>query len=151
LQNGVVDAYTHVLEQYLTYPHEGFTRSHCRRILQTLIQVGPEVVENPKDYALASNFMWSCTMALNGLIQGVPSDWATHMIGHELTALYGIDHARTLAVVGPNLYRVMFETKKGKLAQYGKRIFNLTGTEDEIANRSHQQNRCVFPYHGNGH
>jgi NADP-dependent alcohol dehydrogenase len=81
--------------------------------------------------------------------KGVPSDWATHMIGHELTALYGIDHARTLAVVGPNLYRVMFETKR-KLAQYGKRIFNLTGTEDEIANRSHQ-NRCVFPYHGNGH
>ena len=136
LQNGVVDAYTHVLEQYLTYPHEGYLQDRiAESILQTLIQVGPEVVENPKDYALASNFMWSCTMALNGLIQkGVPSDWATHMIGHELTALYGIDHARTLAVVGPNLYRVMFETKKGKLAQYGKRIFNLTGTEDEIAN-----------------
>lgn len=138
LQNGVVDAYTHVLEQYLTYPHEGYLQDRIAEgILQTLIQVGPEVVENPKDYALASNFMWSCTMALNGLIQkGVPSDWATHMIGHELTALYGIDHARTLAVVGPNLYRVMFETKKGKLVQYGKRIFNLTGTEDEIANEA---------------
>ncbi|TDD78316.1 iron-containing alcohol dehydrogenase [Flavobacterium caseinilyticum] len=138
LQNGVVDAYTHVLEQYLTYPHEGYLQDRIAEgILQTLIQVGPEVVKNPKDYALASNFMWSCTMALNGLIQkGVPSDWATHMIGHELTALYGIDHARTLAVVGPNLYRVMFETKKGKLAQYGKRIFNLTGTEDEIANEA---------------
>jgi NADP-dependent alcohol dehydrogenase len=138
LQNGVVDAYTHVLEQYLTYPHEGYLQDRiAESILQTLIQVGPEVVENPKDYALASNFMWSCTMALNGLIQkGVPSDWATHMIGHELTALYGIDHARTLAVVGPNLYRVMFETKKGKLAQYGKRIFNLNGTEDEIANEA---------------
>jgi alcohol dehydrogenase YqhD (iron-dependent ADH family) len=138
LQNGVVDAYTHVLEQYLTYPHDGYLQDRIAEgILQTLIQVGPEVVENPKDYALASNFMWSCTMALNGLIQkGVPSDWATHMIGHELTALYGIDHARTLAVVGPNLYRVMFETKKGKLAQYGKRIFNLTGTEDEIANEA---------------
>lgn len=138
LQNGVVDAYTHVLEQYLTYPHDGYLQDRIAEgILQTLIQVGPEVVENPKDYALASNFMWSCTMALNGLIQkGVPSDWATHMIGHELTALYGIDHARTLAVVGPNLYRVMFETKKGKLAQYGKRIFNLTGTEDVIANEA---------------
>ena len=135
LQNGVVDAYTHVLEQYLTYPHEGYLQDRIAEgILQTLIQVGPEVVENPKDYALASNFMWSCTMALNGLIQkGVPSDWATHMIGHELTALYGIDHARTLAVVGPNLYRVMFETKKGKLAQYGKRIFNLTGSDDDVA------------------
>ena len=138
LQNGVVDAYTHVLEQYLTYPHEGYLQDRiAESILQTLIQIGADVVEKPTDYALASNFMWSCTMALNGLIQkGVPSDWATHMIGHELTALYGIDHARTLAVVGPNLYRVMFETKKGKLAQYGKRIFNLTGTDDEIANEA---------------
>ncbi|CAH0337280.1 Alcohol dehydrogenase YqhD [Flavobacterium sp. CECT 9288] len=146
LQNGVVDAYTHVLEQYLTYPHEGFLQDRiAESILQTLIQVGPEVVENPSDYALASNFMWSCTMALNGLIQkGVPSDWATHMIGHELTALYGIDHARTLAVVGPNLYRVMFETKKGKLAQYGKRIFNLTGSEDEIANEAIKKTVAFF-------
>lgn len=138
LQNGIVDAYTHVLEQYLTYVHDGFLQDRIAEgILQTLIEIGPKVVENPKDYALASNFMWSCTMALNGLIQkGVPQDWATHMIGHELTALYGIDHARTLAVVGPNLHRVMFETKKGKLAQYGQRIFNLTGTEDEIAKQA---------------
>jgi NADP-dependent alcohol dehydrogenase len=135
LQNGVIDAYTHVLEQYMTYVHEGFLQDRiAESILQTLIQIGPDVVEKPADYALASNFMWSCTMALNGLIQkGVPSDWATHMIGHELTALYGIDHARTLAIIGPNLYKVMFETKKEKLAQYGKRIFNLSGTEDEIA------------------
>lgn len=136
IQNGVIDAYTHVLEQYLTYTHEGMLQDRIAEgILQTLIEVGPGVVENPADYKLASNFMWSCTMALNGLIQkGVPSDWATHMIGHELTALFGIDHARTLAVIGPNLYRVMFETKKEKLAQYGKRIFGLTGSEDEIAN-----------------
>lgn len=150
LQNGVVDAYTHVLEQYLTYPHEGYLQDRiAESILQTLIQIGPGVVENPKDYALASNFMWSCTMALNGLIQkGVPSDWATHMIGHELTALYGIDHARTLAVVGPNLYRVMFDTKKEKLAQYGKRIFNLTGTEDKIANEA--INKTVEFFHTMG-
>jgi len=150
LQNGVVDGYTHVLEQYLTYPHEGYLQDRiAESILQTLIQVGPEVVENPSDYALASNFMWSCTMALNGLIQkGVPSDWATHMIGHELTALYGIDHARSLAIIGPNLYRVMFETKKGKLAQYGKRIFNLTGTEDEIANEA--INKTVEFFHTMG-
>ena len=146
LQNGIVDAYTHVLEQYLTYVHDGFLQDRIAEgILQTLIEIGPKVVENPKDYALASNFMWSCTMALNGLIQkGVPQDWATHMIGHELTALYGIDHARTLAVVGPNLYRVMFETKKGKLAQYGKRIFNLTGTEDEIATQAIEKTVAFF-------
>ena len=138
LQNGVVDAYTHVLEQYLTYLHDGFLQDRIAEgILQTLVEIGPKVVENPTDYTLASNFMWSCTMALNGLIQkGVPNDWATHMIGHELTALYEIDHARTLAIVGPNLYRVLFETKKDKLAQYGKRIFNLTGTNDEIAEQA---------------
>ncbi|MEA9415207.1 iron-containing alcohol dehydrogenase [Flavobacterium sp. PL02] len=146
LQNGVVDAYTHVMEQYLTYPHEGYLQDRIAEgILQTLIEIGPKVVENPTDYALASNFMWSCTMALNGLIQkGVPSDWATHMIGHELTALYGIDHARTLAIVGPSLYRVMFETKKGKLAQYGKRIFNLTGSDDEVAKEAINQTVAFF-------
>jgi alcohol dehydrogenase YqhD (iron-dependent ADH family) len=150
LQNGVVDAYTHVMEQYLTYPHEGYLQDRIAEgILQTLIEVGPKVIENPKDYALASNFMWSCTMALNGLIQkGVPSDWATHMIGHELTAKYGIDHARTLAVIAPSLYKVMFETKKGKLAQYGKRIFNLEGTEDEIANEA--INKTVEFFHKMG-
>ncbi len=150
LQNGVIDAYVHVLEQYLTYPHEGYLQDRiAESILQTLIQVGPSVVEKPTDYALASNFMWSCTMALNGLIQkGVPSDWATHMIGHELTALYGIDHARSLAIIGPNLYRVMFETKKEKLAQYGKRIFNLTGSVDEIAKEA--INKTVDFYHTMG-
>lgn len=133
LQNGVVDAFTHVMEQYLTYPHEALLQDRIAEgILQTLVEIGPDVVENPTDYKLASNFMWSCTMALNGLIQkGVPTDWATHMIGHELTALYEIDHARTLAIIGPNLYRALFETKKEKLAQYGERIWNVSGTTIE--------------------
>jgi NADP-dependent alcohol dehydrogenase len=150
LQNGVVDAYTHVMEQYLTYPHEGHLQDRIAEgILHTLIEVGPKVVEDPTNYELASNFMWSCTMALNGLIQkGVPSDWATHMIGHELTAMYGIDHARTLAVIAPSLYTVMFETKKAKLAQYGKRIFNLEGTEDEIAKEA--INKTVEFFHTMG-
>lgn len=136
LQNGVIDAYTHVMEQYLTYPHDALLQDRfAESILQTLIEIGPDVVENPTDYKLASNFMWSCTMALNGLIQkGVPTDWATHMIGHELTALYEIDHARTLAIIGPNLYRVMFDSKKEKLAQYGKRVWGITATGvDETA------------------
>ncbi|WP_396165406.1 iron-containing alcohol dehydrogenase [Flavobacterium sp.] len=139
LQNGVVDAFTHVMEQYMTYKHDALLQDRlAESILQTLIEVGPSVVENPSDYKLASNFVWSATMALNGLIQkGVPSDWATHMIGHELTALYEIDHARTLAIIGPNLYRVLFETKKEKLAQYGQRVWNLTGdSTDAIANQA---------------
>lgn len=138
LQNGVVDAFTHVMEQYLTFPHDALLQDRfAESILQTLIEIGPSVVENPSDYKLASNFVWCCTMALNGLIQkGVPSDWATHMIGHELTALYEIDHARTLAIIGPNLYRVMFDSKKEKLSQYGKRVWNLSGSDDAIAHEA---------------
>lgn len=139
LQNGVVDAFTHVMEQYLTYTHDALLQDRISEsILQTLIEIGPDVVENPSDYKLASNFVWSATMALNGLIQkGVPSDWATHMIGHELTALYEIDHARTLAIIGPNLYRVMFDTKKDKLAQYGQRVWNIQGnSSEEIAEKA---------------
>ncbi|MFN3967465.1 iron-containing alcohol dehydrogenase [Flavobacterium sp.] len=133
IQNGVVDAFTHVMEQYLTYPHDALLQDRiAESILQTLIEIGPSVVDNPSDYKLASNYMWCATMALNGLIQkGVPTDWATHMIGHELTALYEIDHARTLAIIGPNLYRVLFETKKEKLAQYGERVWNITGNSVE--------------------
>ena len=139
LQNGVVDAFTHVMEQYLTYPHDALLQDRISEsILQTLIEIGPDVVENSSDYKLASNFVWCATMALNGLIQkGVPTDWATHMIGHELTALYEIDHARTLAIIGPNLYKVMFDTKKDKLAQYGKRVWNIQGNStEEIAEKA---------------
>ena len=151
IQNGVVDAFTHVMEQYLTYPHDALLQDRfAESILQTLIEIGPDVAENPTDYKLASNYMWCATMALNGLIQkGVPSDWATHMIGHELTALYEIDHARTLAIIGPNLYRVMFDSKKEKLAQYGKRVWNIEGNnEDEIA--QHAIDKTVAFFHTMG-
>jgi NADP-dependent alcohol dehydrogenase len=147
IQNGVVDAFTHVMEQYLTYPHDALLQDRfAESILQTLIEIGPEVAENPTDYRLASNFMWCATMALNGLIQkGVPSDWATHMIGHELTALYEIDHARTLAIIGPSLYKVMFDSKKEKLAQYGKRVWHLSGLNDEdIANQAIEKTVAFF-------
>ena len=150
IENGIVDAYTHVMEQYLTYQHEAMLQDRIAEgILQTLIEIGPKVVENPTDYALASNFMWCCTMALNGLLnKGVPTDWATHMIGHELTALYGIDHARTLAVIAPSLYTTMFETKKEKLAQYGKRVFNLCGADDEIAKEAINKTEEFFQLMG---
>lgn len=147
LQNGVVDAFTHVMEQYLTYPHDALLQDRiAESILQTLIEIGPDVVQNPTNYKLASNFMWCCTMALNGIIQkGVPSDWATHMIGHELTALYEIDHARTLAIIAPNLYQVMFDTKKEKLAQYGQRVWNISGNSiDDIAQKAIEKTRSFF-------
>lgn len=147
IENGIIDAFTHVMEQYLTYPHDALLQDRfAESILQTLVEIGPAVVQNPADYKLASNFMWCATMALNGLIQkGVPSDWATHMIGHELTALYEIDHARTLAIIAPNLYKVLFETKKEKLAQYGQRVFHINANStDELAEMAIQKTVDFF-------
>jgi NADP-dependent alcohol dehydrogenase len=117
LVNGITDAFTHVLEQYMTYPIEASLQDRfAESIMQTLIEVAPKVIKDPTDYKPAADFMWSCTMALNGLIQkGVPGDWAVHMMGHELTALFGIDHARTLAIVAPSHYEYNFEAKKRKI------------------------------------
>jgi len=136
LANGITDAFTHVLEQYITYPVQAYLQDRfAESILQTLIEIAPRVIKDPADYEAAANFMWCCTMALNGLIQkGVPGDWAIHAMGHELTALYGIDHARTLAVIAPSHYRYFLESKKEKLAQYGARVWGVTGaTTEEIA------------------
>lgn len=137
LQNGIIDAFTHVLEQYLTYPTGALLQDRfAESILKTLTEVGPAIIEDPAHYDTACEFMWCCTMALNGLIQkGVPTDWATHMIGHELTAQFGIDHARTLAIIAPHLYRYKFDTKKEKLAQYGERIWSIQQGSTE--NKAH--------------
>jgi len=136
IANGLADAYTHVLEQYMTYPNDSLLQDRfAESILQTLVEVAPAILKDPSDYHAASNFMWCCTMALNGLIgQGVPQDWAVHMMGHELTALFGIDHARTLAIIAPSHYRYNLESKKEKLAQYAERIWGVnTGTIEEKA------------------
>ncbi|MDV7138789.1 iron-containing alcohol dehydrogenase [Maribacter sp. TH_r10] len=136
LVNGITDAFTHVLEQYMTYPVGALLQDRfAESILQTLIEVAPKVLKDPTDYNAAANFMWSCTMALNGLIQkGVPTDWAVHAMGHELTALFGIDHARTLAVIAPSHYKFNFEDKKEKLAQYAERVWNISeGSIDDKA------------------
>ena len=136
IANGLADAFTHVLEQYMTYPSDSLLQDRfAESILQTLVEVAPAIQKNASDYNAASNFMWSCTMALNGLIgQGVPQDWAVHMMGHELTALFGIDHARTLAIIAPSHYRYNIETKKDKLVQYAERVWGVTeGTTEEKA------------------
>jgi NADP-dependent alcohol dehydrogenase len=136
IANGLADAFTHVLEQYMTYSVDAKLQDRiAESVLQTLIEVAPAILKDTTDYKAASNFMWSCTMALNGLIQqGVPSDWAVHMMGHELTALFGIDHARTLAIIAESHYKVNFDDKKDKLAQYATRVWNVTeGTKEEKA------------------
>ena len=136
LQNGLMDSFTHVLEQYMTYPVNGLLQDRfAESILQTIIEIAPKVLKDPTNYDAAANFMWSCTMALNGLIQkGVPGDWAVHAMGHELTALFGIDHARTLAIITPSHYKYNFDAKKEKLAQYGERVWKIKeGSKEDRA------------------
>jgi len=127
IANGVVDAFIHVMEQYMTYPVAGKVQDRFSEgLLMTLVEEGPKALEDPENYDVRANLMWTATLALNGLIgSGVPQDWSTHMVGHEITALYGLDHAQTLAIVLPSMLEVMKEEKSAKLIQYGERIWNL--------------------------
>lgn len=132
--NGVVDAFVHTVEQYVTYPVDGKIQDRfAEGILLTLIEEGPRALKEPENYNVRANVMWAATQALNGLIgAGVPQDWATHMLGHELTAMHGLDHAQTLAVVLPSLWNEKRDTKRGKLLQYAERVWAITeGSEDE--------------------
>lgn len=127
IANGIIDAFVHVVEQYLTYPVNAKLQDRiAESILLTLIEEGPKVLKNPSDYDAGANFMWCTTMALNGIINlGVPEDWSTHLISHELTALHGIDHAQTLAIVLPGVMKIMKESKKDKIIQYANRIWQI--------------------------
>ena len=146
LANGLVDAFTHVMEQYMTYSTSATLQDRISEgILSTLIEIAPKLMDNPSDYDTAANFMWSCNMALNGLIQkGVPTDWSIHAIGHEITAAYNVDHARTLAIVLPSLYRFKFEQKQAKLAQYGRRVLSLEGTDFDVAQEAIDRTEAFF-------
>ena len=132
VSNGVVDAFVHVIEQYLTYPVNAPLQDRfAEGILQTLISEGPKALSEPQNYDVRANVMWSATMALNGLIgQGVPQDWSTHMIGHELTALYNLDHAQTLAIVLPAQMHVQKEQKSIKIQQLGARVFGFNYNDE---------------------
>lgn len=145
LANGIIDAYMHVLEQYLTVKGDNLLQERqAEGILSTLIEV-KEVVNHPDNYDLAAQFMWCASHALNGNLRcGVKTDWTTHMIGHELTAKYGIDHAQTLAIIGPRLFENQFEHKKGKLAQYGERVFGLQGDMESVAAKAIEKTEDFF-------
>lgn len=124
---GLADAYTHVLEQYLTTPNQSRIMDRwAEGILLSIIEIAPKIKANPHDYNLMADYMLAATLALNDFIRmGVTEDWSTHMIGHELTALHGITHGHSLAIVMPGTMRVMKEQKWDKLLQYGERVFNI--------------------------
>ena len=137
LANGIVDAFVHVLEQYLTYPVNAALQDRIAEgILLTLIEIAPQVFTDPTNYDTRANLMWCATCALNDLIGlGVPSDWAAHRLGHELTARFKLDHGVTLAIITPSLLKVKCEQKRSKLLQYAERVWQIThgSTEEKIA------------------
>ena len=124
--NGVVDAFVHILEQYLTFPVGGDVQDRLAEgLLQVLVDNGPRALTEPTNYQVRANLMWAASLALNGLIgRGVPQDWSTHAIGHQLTALHGLDHAQSLAVVLPSLLREQAAQKQEKLAQFAERVWH---------------------------
>ena len=147
IANGVADAFVHVIEQYLTYPVNAKVQDRIAEgVLLTLIEEGPKTYSNNDDLEARKNFMWSATTALNGLIgSGVPQDWSTHMIGHELTAMYGIAHGRTLAIVLPYLLRERKSQKHAKLVQFAERVWNITeGTDEEKIDQAIDQTEAFF-------
>ncbi|WP_422460732.1 MULTISPECIES: iron-containing alcohol dehydrogenase [unclassified Endozoicomonas] len=147
IANGVVDAFVHVLEQYVTYPVDARIQDRMAEgILKTLIEVGPVTLAEPDNYDARANLMWSATSALNGYIGvGVPQDWGTHMIGHELTDLFGLDHAQSLAVVLPSLWKLRKDKKRTKLVQYAERVWDIReGSDDEKVDLAIEKTRDFF-------
>lgn len=126
--NGVADTFVHILEQYITYPVEARLQDRLAEgILQTLIEVGPTTIAEPENYDARANLFWCSSIALSGIVSaGVPQDWSTHMIGHEMTALFGLDHARTLAIVQTSLWKHRKAQKQAKLAQFAERVWGVT-------------------------
>lgn len=151
IANGVVDAFIHTIEQYLTYPVDAKVQDRfAEGLLLTLLEDGPRALAEPENYAVRANVMWSATMALNGLIgAGVPQDWATHMLGHELTAMHGLDHAQTLAIVLPALLNEKKAQKREKLLQYADRVWGLReGSEDSRIDGAIAATRAFFEQMG---
>ncbi|HWI55013.1 MAG TPA: iron-containing alcohol dehydrogenase [Desulfobacteria bacterium] len=145
--NGVIDAFIHVTEQYITYSVDAKVQDRIAEgILQTLIEIGETTVTEPENYDARANLVWCATTALNGVVgAGVPQDWAIHMIGHELTAAFGIDHGQTLAIVMPSLLEVRREQKRAKLLQYAERVWHIeSGSEDEKIDLAIEKTREFF-------
>lgn len=145
--NGVVDAFVHIMEQYMTYPVNAKVQDEfAEGLLRVLMNEGPKALENPTDYDVRANIMWAATQALNGILSvGVPGDWASHQIGHELTALYGLDHAQTLAIVLPAVWRYRADRKEAKLVQYALQVLGEEeGSPEDLIGIAIEQTRTFF-------
>jgi len=151
--NGVIDAFVHVAEQYMTYADANpLHNRQAEAVFRTLIEEGPKALTDPENYDVRANIMWCATNALNDWLSlGVPTDWASHMIGHELTALYGTDHGTSLAIVEPGVWEHQRERKKDKLLQYAARVWDIhEGNDDERISMAIEKTDSFFQSLGIG-
>lgn len=147
IANGIVDTYIHTFEQYMTFDNKTMVMDRwAEGLLQTLVALAPSLIAGNADYQTYANYMLTATMGLNGFVaMGCVEDWSTHSIGHELTAMHGLDHGVTLAIVWPGVARVMKEYKMDKLVQYGERVWGITeGTNEERAEKAIQATEEFF-------
>lgn len=144
--NGIVDTFVHVLEQYVTSPTGAILQDRqAEAVLLSVKELGPCLLQDRTNQALWESFTWCSSQAMSGLIsRGVNVDWSTHEIAHHLTALYGIDHARTLAIVLPGLWRHELNAKQEKLAQYGRRVWGFSGTAKDVAEKAIDATESFF-------
>ena len=144
---GLADIFVHVAEQYMTTAGQSSIMDRwAEGVLQTVIEIAPKIKENQNDYDVMADYMLSATLALNSMISmGVTQDWATHMIGHELTALHGLTHGASLAIVYPGTLITLKEQKQSKILQYGERVLGITsGTESERINEAISKTEAFF-------
>jgi NADP-dependent alcohol dehydrogenase len=145
--NGIIDTFVHVMEQYLTITNVNRLMDRwAEGILQTLVEIAPKIMKDHSDYDLMSDFMLSATMGLNGFISlGVPQDWVTHMIGHEITVLHGLAHGHTLAIVLPGTMNILRDFKGDKIVRYGERVWGIgSGTKEERIDKAIQKTEEFF-------
>ena len=144
---GLADTFIHVIEQYLTFTDESPLMDRwAEGVLQTVVEIAPKVLSEENDYDTMASFMLSATMGLNGFVaMGVTQDWATHRIGHEITALRGVTHGQTLVIVLPGVMNELREQKGEKIVQYGERVWGITeGSTDERIDRTIEATEQFF-------
>lgn len=145
IANGLVDTFVHVVEQYLVYDKAMVSDRFSEALMRNIIELAPRVYKEERDYEAMADFMWTATMGLNGLIAcGLKGDWATHMIGHELTALHGLDHAVTLAIVLPGLMRAVKEKRNFKMAEYTYKVWGISPDEENAADKAIARTEAFF-------
>jgi NADP-dependent alcohol dehydrogenase len=147
IANGIIDSFAHVMEQYLTYPVDGIVQDRLAEgILQVLLELGPRSLAEPENYEVRANMVWAATLSLNKLIgAGVPQDWSSHRIGHELTAMFGIDHGQTLGIILPSTMEIRRKQKSAKLLQYARRVLNIDkGSDEAIIDAAIHKTRQFF-------